>query len=86
MSSFLRGELLTKIFESKDKHEPLTVFQDLSFEIHKGEFICCIGHSGCGKSTILNILSGLDQATLGTVLLDGKEVDSPGLDLSLIHI
>lgn len=84
MSTFLRGELLSKTFESEDKGEPLTVFQDLSFEIQKGEFICCIGHSGCGKSTILNILSGLDQATLGTVLLDGKVVDRPGLDKAVV--
>ena len=84
MSAFLRAELLTKTFKSNDGGAPFTVFQDQSFEIQKGEFICCIGHSGCGKSTILNILSGLDEATSGVVLLDGKVVDKPGLDKAVV--
>lgn len=84
MKSFLRSELLTKKFQTPGKGEPLTVFQDLSFDIKKGEFICCIGHSGCGKSTILNILAGLDKATSGTVLLDGKVVEKPGLDKAVV--
>jgi len=84
MKSFLRSELLTKTFTSSKKGEDLTVFQNLSFEIQKGEFICCIGHSGCGKSTILNILSGLDKATSGVVLLDDKVVDKPGLDKAVV--
>jgi len=84
MKSFLRSELLTKTFTSSGKGEDLTVFQNLSFEIEKGEFICCIGHSGCGKSTILNILSGLDKATSGVVLLDGKTVEKPGLDKAVV--
>lgn len=84
MKSFLRSELLTKTFQAGDEADSLTVFQDLSFDIKKGEFICCIGHSGCGKSTILNILAGLDKATSGTVLLDGKVVDKPGLDKAVV--
>jgi len=82
MSAFLRAEFLTKTF--KTKGAPMTVFENLSFEIQKGEFICCIGHSGCGKSTILNILSGLDAATSGEVILGGKEVDKPGLDKAVV--
>ncbi len=84
MNSFLRSELLTKTFQATDKGDSLTVFQDLSFDIKKGEFICCIGHSGCGKSTILNILAGLDKASSGTVLLDGKVVEKPGLDKAVV--
>lgn len=83
MKAFLRTELLTKKF-SLGKKDELTVFQDLSFEIQKGEFICCIGHSGCGKSTILNILSGLEKASSGVVLLDGKTVEKPGLDKAVV--
>ena len=82
MSAFLRSELLTRTFKTKE--EPLTVFQDLSFEVNKGEFVCCIGHSGCGKSTILNILSGLDKATSGAISLDGKPVEKPGLDKAVV--
>ncbi|MEM9282378.1 MAG: ABC transporter ATP-binding protein [Verrucomicrobiota bacterium] len=82
---FLRAELLTKRFPSENvREEDLTVFQDASFGIKKGEFICCIGHSGCGKSTILNILAGLERPTEGVVLLDGKTIEKPGLSKAVV--
>ena len=60
------------------------VFENVYMPIRRGEFVCLIGHSGCGKTTILNILAGLDQADAGAVLLDGKEVVGPSLDRAVI--
>ena len=60
------------------------VFEGVSFAIERGEFICIIGHSGCGKSTILNVLAGLEQASAGTVIMDGREVAGPGLDRGVV--
>jgi nitrate/nitrite transport system ATP-binding protein len=62
----------------------LTVFEDVWFEVEKGEFVCLIGHSGCGKSTVLNIVAGLLRADTGGVIVDGREVDSPGPDRALV--
>lgn len=56
----------------------------VTLRVEKGEFISIIGHSGCGKSTILNIVAGLLQATEGGVLLEGREVDSPGPDRAVV--
>ncbi|MEZ5702330.1 MAG: ATP-binding cassette domain-containing protein [Burkholderiaceae bacterium] len=56
------------------------VFADVSFTIDKGEFVRIIGHSGCGKTTILNVLAGLDTATSGMAFMDGREVSGPSLD------
>ncbi|MBI5163508.1 MAG: ABC transporter ATP-binding protein, partial [Magnetospirillum sp.] len=56
----------------------------IDLKVEKGEFISIIGHSGCGKSTILNIVAGLLQATEGGVLLEGREVDSPGPDRAVV--
>jgi len=56
----------------------------VSLKVQKGEFISIIGHSGCGKSTILNIVAGLLQATEGGVLLEGREVDTPGPDRAVV--
>ena len=82
---FLRAELLTKRFPPEKKGgDELTVFQNASFGIKKGEFICCIGHSGCGKSTILNILSGLDRPTSGVALLDNEPIEKPGLSKAVV--
>ncbi|HLD14809.1 MAG TPA: ABC transporter ATP-binding protein, partial [Burkholderiales bacterium] len=62
----------------------LAVFEQVNFTIQKGEFVCIIGHSGCGKSTILNILAGLDQASAGAVIMDGREVAGTSLDRGVI--
>ena len=60
------------------------VFADVSFALDKGEFVCIIGHSGCGKTTILNVLAGLDTATTGHVIMDGREVAGPSLDRGVV--
>lgn len=79
---FVSVEGLAKHFTTKD--EDLVVFQDVNINIEKGEFVCIIGHSGCGKSTILNVLAGLDQATHGAIIMDGKEISGPSLDRGVV--
>lgn len=75
---------LTRRYPSPDGAEPLTVFENASFNINRGEFVCIIGHSGCGKSTIMNVLAGLDTATSGVVVMDGREVTGPSLDRGVV--
>src|SRR5450432_327288 len=60
------------------------IFDDLWLSMARGEFVCVIGHSGCGKTTILNILAGLDTPSAGTVIVDGKEIEGPSLDRAVI--
>ena len=62
----------------------MTVFENASFGIEKGEFVCILGHSGCGKSTIMNILAGLAEPTSGVVKMDGFEVSGPSLDRGVV--
>ena len=76
---FLQIDRLSKAFVP---NKP--VFADVSFTLDKGEFVCIIGHSGCGKTTILNVLAGLDTATSGTVIMDGREVAGPSLDRGVV--
>ena len=57
---------------------------DINLKIKKGEFVSLIGHSGCGKSTVLNIVAGLLQATKGGCVLDGHEVNSPGPERAVV--
>ena len=61
-----------------------TVFEDLWLSMHKGEFSCIIGHSGCGKTTVLNILAGLDRPDGGVAIVDGLEIVGPSLDRAVI--
>ena len=60
------------------------VFGEVSFSVAEGEFVCLIGHSGCGKTTLLNILAGLDAPTSGHVIVDGKEISGTSLDRAVV--
>ena len=79
MQGFLKIEKLSKAFTA---NKP--VFADVSFTLDKGEFVCIIGHSGCGKTTVLNVLAGLDTATSGHVFMDGREVVGPSLERGVV--
>jgi len=60
------------------------VFEDLWLAVRRGEFVCVIGHSGCGKTTMLNILAGLDLPSAGTVIVDDQAIEGPSLDRAVI--
>lgn len=79
MSGFLKIEALSKAYLPTRP-----VFANVSFEMARGEFVCIIGHSGCGKTTILNVLAGLDTATSGHVFMDGREVAGPSLERGVV--
>ena len=81
---FLNAQQLSKTFPAPRGGEPLTVFDNINFGVEEGEFVCIIGHSGCGKSTILNILAGLDEASSGAILMDNREIAGPSLDRGVV--
>src|SRR5918995_1395709 len=60
------------------------VLKNVNLRVSKGEFITTIGHSGCGKSTLLNIIAGFDKGSEGGVILEGREVNEPGLDRMVV--
>lgn len=82
--SFLSIENLSKRYPGKNKSEELEVFNDVNIDIEKGEFVCITGHSGCGKSTILNVLAGFEEPTEGAVIMDGKEINGSSLDRGVV--
>jgi NitT/TauT family transport system ATP-binding protein len=57
---------------------------DVSLTIDEGQFVCLLGPSGCGKSTLLNLVAGLERPDEGTITLDGKPIDGPGPDRSVM--
>jgi nitrate/nitrite transport system ATP-binding protein len=73
---------LTKIFQTPSG--PYTAVNNVNVQIRKGEFVCILGHSGCGKSTVLSIIAGLQKATYGGVVIHGKEVDEPGSNRGVV--
>lgn len=75
---------LTKRYPAPKGGETLTVFENANFSIEKGEFVCIIGHSGCGKSTIMNILAGLDTPSEGGIIMAGKEISGPSLERGVV--
>jgi len=80
----LKVERISKYFVNPGTKDPLCVFKDLSLTVQDQEFVSVLGHSGCGKSTMLNIVAGIDTATEGYCFLDGKEITGPGLDRMVV--
>ena len=63
---------------------PAEIVRDFTLNVAEGEFVCIVGHSGCGKSTVLSIVMGLIPATTGGVVIGGREVDGPGTDRGVV--
>ncbi len=82
--AFLEIDHVSKDFAGRNGDGDLAVFKDVHFRIEQGEFVAMVGHSGCGKSTLLNIIAGLETATRGGIVLEGREVTTPGLDRMVV--
>jgi len=73
---------LTKVFPTPSG--PFIAVKDVNARIDQGEFVAVLGHSGCGKSTVLSIIAGLQRATYGGVVIDGREVTEPGAERAVV--
>jgi nitrate/nitrite transport system ATP-binding protein len=82
MSDYLEVANLTKIYPGPSG--PAVIVRDFNLRVKKGEFVCLIGHSGCGKSTVLSMIAGLNSITSGGIILAGKELVGPGPDRGVV--
>src|SRR5438874_13131860 len=82
MSDYLELSNLTKIYSTAKG--PSVIVKDFNLRIKKGEFVCLIGHSGCGKSTVLSMVAGLNELSGGGIILSGKELAGPGPDRGVV--
>lgn len=82
MSDYLILSKLTKIYPTP--RGPAVIVRDFDLSLKKGEFVCLIGHSGCGKSTVLSMVAGLTPVTGGGIILTGKELVGPGPDRGVV--
>lgn len=82
MKDYLNIDHVSMTFDTDNG--PLNVLDNISLKVKEGEFISLIGHSGCGKSTVLNIVAGLLEATEGGVVLENTEVTQPGPDRAVV--
>ncbi|CAB3849357.1 MAG: ABC transporter ATP-binding protein [Achromobacter pulmonis] len=81
---FLQVQALAKRYPGRNGQASAPVFEHIGFDIAQGQFVCVIGHSGCGKTTILNILAGIDEASEGVVIMDGREIAGPSLSRGVV--
>ena len=82
MSNYVELSNLAKIYPSPKG--PAVIVKDFNLNIQKGEFITLIGHSGCGKSTVLSMLAGLSDISDGGIILAGKELSGAGPDRGVV--
>lgn len=82
MSDYVELSNLTKTYPTPKG--PAIIVKDFNLRIKKGEFVTLIGHSGCGKSTVLSMLAGLNEITDGGIILAGRELDGPGPDRGVV--
>ncbi|TIS52309.1 ABC transporter ATP-binding protein [Mesorhizobium sp.] len=82
MIAYLKLDHIDKSFSRGGQFSE--VLKDIRLTIDAGEFVSIIGHSGCGKSTLLNLIAGLTKVSKGAVLLENREVDSPGPERAVV--
>lgn len=82
MSDYLILSKITKFYPSQKG--PQVIVKDFDLAIKKGEFVTLIGHSGCGKSTVLSMVAGLSEISGGGIILAGKELSGPGPDRGIV--
>jgi NitT/TauT family transport system ATP-binding protein len=80
----LRLENVTKRFPIRGEKSSFTAIEDITIDVHAGEFVVLVGPSGCGKSTLLDLLGGLSTPSSGRILLDGRTISGPGLDRGIV--
>ena len=71
-------------YQYEANERAVTALRDVSFGVAESEFICVVGRSGCGKTTLLNILAGFLSPTKGEVLIGGRAVSGRGLDRGVV--
>src|SRR6476646_1208272 len=82
MSDYVELSNLTKFYPTAKG--PAVIVKDFNLRIRKGEFVCLIGHSGCGKSTVLSMVAGLNEISGGGIILAGRELVGPGPDRGIV--
>ena len=82
MNHYIEVQNVEMVFSTKKGR--FHALKDIDLEVEKGEFISLIGHSGCGKSTLLNLVAGLLRPTQGNILLDNREINSPGPERAVV--
>jgi len=82
MSAYCELTQLGKTYPSRKG--PAVIVKDFNLDIAKGEFVTLIGHSGCGKSTVLSMVAGLSSISDGGIILAGKELTGPGPDRGVV--
>ena len=80
----IRIQLEHVTYEYESRGDRTIALNDVSLTIDSGEFVCLVGHSGCGKTTLLNLIAGLTEPSSGMVLIDGEPVKGPGIDRNVI--
>jgi NitT/TauT family transport system ATP-binding protein len=85
LMSALKVEHLSKIYPALNgQGQAVQALEDVSLEVNKNEFVSILGHSGCGKTTLLNLIAGFEVPTAGRIECAGKEVKEPGADRSMV--
>ena len=82
MEKYVQMEKVNMVFDTK--RGPFIALKDVDLNIERGEFVSVIGHSGCGKSTVLNLIAGLLMPSNGLMLCNGREIAGPGPERAVV--
>ncbi|MBN1867077.1 ABC transporter ATP-binding protein [Candidatus Sumerlaeota bacterium] len=76
----LEVEGISKTFRTKRNRSVVRALEDVTVRVNEGEYVCLVGRSGCGKTTLLNLIAGLDRPDSGRILVEGTPIKGPGRD------